>query len=188
MQLRRPALAAGLLATLISASHAAPPAPAGADSAAWAELARGAEAVYVTAWDARGVAGCRGVRGGLASRVEADVDAALREAVLEARLAGRGVPRRARCCFLREGRSTEPDAPLDVAGEALLLESDGRTAVILPGEARTAAYAWRRARRLLGISGTAVTASARVYQVRSVDMDSLRVARWLRAFPREAAK
>jgi AMMECR1 domain-containing protein len=40
---------------------------------------------------------------------------------------------------------------LDVRREGLLLRSDGRSAVILPGEAKTAAWALREARRKAGL-------------------------------------
>jgi hypothetical protein len=164
------------------AGSARPAAPAPGDSASWAAVGRGAEAAYATVWSARGVAGCRGIRGGLSSRPEVDARAVLGEAALEAGVAGRGAPVRARVCFLSAGRAAAPDAPYDASACGLLAEAGGRTAVILPGEARTASYAWARARRLLGRSsgaGRAFAPRARIFDARCVDLDSVALSLWL---------
>jgi len=166
---------------LLSSALESNAAPSPSDTAAWAAASRGAEAVYVTVWSARGVAGCRGSRGRLEAPAVDEVRAALRDAREEAEISGAGPLRRARACFLSRGAGAAEGAPFDPARQALLVERGARTAVILPGEARTAAYAWRKAHARVG--GGASVPRARIFDVTVVDFTAGDLARWKETNP-----
>lgn len=148
-------------------------------AAVWRSLA-GSEAVYATVRDARGVRGCQGVRGGLHADVRADVQRALAAAMAEAASVG-ATPSRARVTALCDGRSVEAGAAFDAQHAALLAEKGDAVAVVLPGETRSAAAAWRRARVLLrrrGVAAPETRLRGRVFAVRGIELNAGDLRAW----------
>jgi hypothetical protein len=145
----------------------------------WGALGRGATAVYATVWSEAGVEGCRGVRGGLSPRVEDDVRAVLDAACDEAMLRSSAAPAGARVSFFYAGRGVAIGVAYDPARFGLLVESGSTSAVILPGEARTSSYAWRKAARLLQRQHLAQSGGqvrARLFAARTVELNAEEVA------------